>query len=390
MTQTASTERDLFIGKSDLAKMHDAFMRKLREQADKAAGAAGKPDMAEHLVKLQLAAARKNVKLDSASMTALAAQGTTAIVTRTWEIDAITFFDAEQQKRLDDAVPLRAHNDKVAAVFDGQKRIYLAPAQDSEGMRTERNIRKHLAHIGYNVTDYAQGYATDAAGKQQFRIGKLLKEKLPFLYEAFAQDTSRMSNTMVVISQDPNDIARMSAGRDWGSCMSPWKEEFNHFVHKDIEHGTLVAYLVSKNDPDAHAPLARVLIKPYTDQHPLMKAPTPPAATPSDLRDLSPLRAMANRLFGKPPPAPPTAPTPVGPQTIFIPERKVHGLRSDVLYQTALEFVTRHLNGGARDGAYYLSPQLYCDSDGSREYAKQGDTLRAVKSFDSNPMPFAP
>jgi hypothetical protein len=33
MTQTASTERDMFIGKSDLAKMHDAFMRKLREQA---------------------------------------------------------------------------------------------------------------------------------------------------------------------------------------------------------------------------------------------------------------------------------------------------------------------------------------------------------------------
>ena len=387
MTMPASTEQDMFIGKSDIAKLHEAFMRKVREQADKIAAAAGKPDMAEHLVKLQLAAARKHIKLDNPEMTTLAAAGSPAITERIWAIEATRFFTAEQQEKLDAAAQIRTQNAKVAQVFDGQKRLYLHTAKDDDHSQTERNIRKHLAHIGYTVTDYAQGYATDEAGKQQFRIGKLLKEKLPFIYDAFTKDTSRMADTMVVISQDPEDIARMSAGRDWGSCMSPWKAEFNSFVHKDIEHGTLVAYLVSKNDPDAHAPLARVLIKPYTDKHPLMRPLAPePVAPPKDVRNLSPLRSIANILFGRAPATQGPAPQPAGPQTIFVPERKVHGLRSDFLYQTALDFAAQHLNGGARDGAYYLSPQLYCDSDSSREYAKHGDLLRPVKSFDSNPM----
>lgn len=387
MTLAASTDRDMMMPASTVVQMHENYMRNVRNTAARAAQASGQPDVAEHLVKLQIAAARKNVKLDMAALTALAAQGTTAIVTRTWEIDATRFFNDEQQKKLDNAAQIRTRHDVVGAVFDGQPRLYLQTAQSAEAQLLERNVRKHLAHIGYQVTDYVRGYATDAAGKQQFRIGKLLKDKLPFLYDGFAKDTSRMGNTMVVISQDPQDIARMSAGRDWVSCMSPWKTEFNIFAHKDIEHGTLVAYLVSQNDPDAHAPLARVLIKPYTDQHPLLKpAAAPPPLT--DLRQLSPLRAVANRLFGKPPPRDTPAPAPAGPQTIFVPEHKVHGLRSDVLYQTALDFVTKHLNGAARDGAYYLSPALYCDSGGSREYAKQGDTLRAIKGFDSNPEAF--
>lgn len=371
-----------------VAELHAAFMQRIRAQAEDIAAKAGAPDVVEHLVKLQLAAARKHEKIGQQDAIALAKGGTPAITARTWEIEAKKFFSPEQQKKLDDAAAKRAGHPRVAAVFGHEKRLYIDLADASEPSATQKNIAKHLAHHGYRVTDYVRGYATDAAGKQQFRIGKLLQDHASFLLPAFQEDTSRVENTMVVISQDADDIARMSTGRSWVSCMSAWKTEFDSFAHQDLAQGTLVAYLVRKDDPEVTAPLARVLIKPYTDKHPLMrKATTPQSAPPVLSPKASPLRAIANMFFGNQT-ASVAAPAPAAEatHTVFIPEKKVHGLRSDRLYETALAFAMQHLNKNGPDGAYYLDPRLYCDSNGAREYAKQGDTLRAVKSFDSNPF----
>ena len=70
---------------------------------------------------------------------------------------------------------------------------------------------------------------------------------------------------MVVISRDPQKIGEMSSGQHWRSCMSENGGNF-HYVPHDIEQGSLVAYVTSKQDPDARYPLMRQLLKPFRNE----------------------------------------------------------------------------------------------------------------------------
>lgn len=66
----------------------------------------------------------------------------------------------------------------------------------------------------------------------------------------------------VVVSRDPQKIGEMSTGQDWLSCMSRDGSYFN-YVSKDIETGSLVAYVVHQDDVEARYPLMRALLKPF-------------------------------------------------------------------------------------------------------------------------------
>jgi hypothetical protein len=66
----------------------------------------------------------------------------------------------------------------------------------------------------------------------------------------------------VIISRDPQKIGEMSTGQRWLSCMASDGINY-HFVPRDISAGTLVAYVVHKDDTEARYPLMRQLIKPF-------------------------------------------------------------------------------------------------------------------------------
>lgn len=85
----------------------------------------------------------------------------------------------------------------------------------------------------------------------------------------------------VVISRDPYDIAGMSTDRRWHSCMELKNENENYderirntneggryryYVKNDLIEGSLIAYLIDKNDREIDKPYARVLIKPYVNR----------------------------------------------------------------------------------------------------------------------------
>lgn len=372
-----------------VAAMHRAFMARIEQEAQAAIAQTGQIHLQQDLTTYLLAAERKRIKIPSAKVLDLANTDEHTIRAEQEEIESAAYFTPEQQAKLDAATRQRVQHDVLDAVFGDDDRIYLQTLYPDDMGPTESAIRTHLQRHGYHVTDYIGGYATDTAGKNTYRIGKLLASNnaMKFPYEGYKQDTSRIKDTMVVISRRPEDIARMSAGRHWGSCMSPHRAEFNAFAHRDIEHGTIVAYLVRTRDPEINDPLSRLLIKPYQDRpHNLALIATPLDGLGHDIHALRPIRTLFNRLFARKPPVPDIAPVPAV-QTIFVPEGKVHGGRSPELRATVDRFVATHLNRNAPDGAYYLSPQLYCDSNSSREYAKKGDLLRPVKSYDSNPLP---
>ena len=87
-----------------------------------------------------------------------------------------------------------------------------------------------------------------------------------------AADQYDPDSLSIIISRDPQKIGEMSSGQHWRSCMSEidhttGKAGVNfHFVPRDIEAGSLVAYLVSKDDTQARYPLMRQLLKPHYNQ----------------------------------------------------------------------------------------------------------------------------
>lgn len=117
----------------------------------------------------------------------------------------------------------------------------------------ESHLLAHDLTVEWGKKDVpAQSEATVAS--HQF---DKIKNTKPLAADSFAPDALR-----VVISRDALDIAAMSAGRRWRSCMSPG--EFNyHYVPEEIKAGTLVAYLVHRDDKDLRYPLMRVLLKPF-------------------------------------------------------------------------------------------------------------------------------
>ena len=150
--------------------------------------------------------------------------------------------------------------------------------------------RSNFANIRDKVNDpsffdYCPNYLL--TGKYKFRteereisIGKILgqvksrglcngrkgvsEEQLRYDITTFNQRSNEAGkDLLLVISRHPYDIAGMSTGRGWRSCMNIDDGSMRHFVMSSMMGGVLIAYLCKKKDLDLKDPLGRVLIKPY-------------------------------------------------------------------------------------------------------------------------------
>lgn len=86
------------------------------------------------------------------------------------------------------------------------------------------------------------------------------------LRDAYMKDPARAKDMIVMISRDPEDIARMSTKRKWESCMNPGHYRFKRHVTADLQEGTAIAYLLKPDDVHAVAPMARIALKPYRNE----------------------------------------------------------------------------------------------------------------------------
>ena len=71
---------------------------------------------------------------------------------------------------------------------------------------------------------------------------------------------------LMVISKHPYDIGGMSTNRSWTSCMNLRGGENSNYVPIDISQGTIISYLIQRNDKNIQDPVSRILIKPYMEQ----------------------------------------------------------------------------------------------------------------------------
>ena len=129
-------------------------------------------------------------------------------------------------------------------------------------------IKDYLIEKGFVLEDYVSGTARDKHDRV-VRIGKILS-KQPELAKTFETDPSRKAIVSVTrgkkticLSMHPYDVAGMSTGRGWTSCMDLEDGINNRYVKEDIKQHTLVAYLIDSSDKDIKRPLSRVLLKRF-------------------------------------------------------------------------------------------------------------------------------
>ena len=182
----------------------------------------------------------------------------------------------------------------------GEDRIYIPFVRLAAG---DQDVIELLQEEGYEVINYRDGYCRRPGSNIQ-KIGRVLgrlkkqalreleqKHKAGILFnilrerrktnkyfdDIIKQFTSSKyrgvgrNRMVVVISQNPHDIARMSTERDWESCMTLPTEEHEAGAHhksvlKEVESGGLIAYLIYDHDRDIDRPLSRIHIRRFENR----------------------------------------------------------------------------------------------------------------------------
>jgi len=133
-------------------------------------------------------------------------------------------------------------------------------------------IKDYLIEKGFVLEDYVSGTVRDKHDRI-LRLGKVLS-KQPDLAKTFETDPNRKAlvsvtrgKKTVCLSMHPYDVAGMSTGRGWTSCMNLVDGINKEYVKSDIKSRTLIAYMIDSSDRDLKRPLSRVLLKRFYSEN---------------------------------------------------------------------------------------------------------------------------
>jgi hypothetical protein len=189
--------------------------------------------------------------------------------------------------------------------FGGEERVYL-PFEES-AVVVDSDVEEALNSLGFKITDYIRGYAEKDG--RRLKIGKVLarakrdaikhinnlvknlegtegtegrineleehKASLNIYWDnvsaSFRDSPHRAhkehrGNLMIIISQNPHDLAQMSYERSWTSCMNLGEGAYYRELLCEVEGGGLVAYLVNQDDTEIKKPIARIHIRRFDGQ----------------------------------------------------------------------------------------------------------------------------
>ncbi len=172
-------------------------------------------------------------------------------------------------KRTNDLLDL-IRNLPDANSFGQRERVYLPffPEESYVESEIKDEIAPVLVDNGYELENYRLGLAKDPY-KRSVKLGKaLIKIGRQDLLNLFKDDPTRKTikapkEMLLVFSKSKIDIAGMSTGRGWRSCMNLDDGVNKRYVSCDIQEGSIICYLIKKDDIKIENPTGRVLIKPY-------------------------------------------------------------------------------------------------------------------------------
>lgn len=201
-----------------------------------------------------------------------------------------------------DAQPRSFAFGHLFAGADQNGRIFLPFVSDDISEDDKKAIHwlgKTLGEHGYELVDIKGGYARQKGKNNLVRIGKLLdtlkykdikeldkqrasgevsqikydseKRLIEKHYEETKSEFENMtfragSELAVVISMNAHDLASMSTGRGWSSCMNLQDGAHKKDVYCEVRNGGFVAYLIRKEDQEVKRPLARIHIRRFDNK----------------------------------------------------------------------------------------------------------------------------
>lgn len=201
-----------------------------------------------------------------------------------------------------DAQPRSFAFGHLFAGADQNGRVFLPFVSDEisdEDKKTIHWLGKTLDEHGYELVDVKGGYARQKGKTNLTRIGKLLdtlrykdikeldkqrasgevsqikydseKRLIEKHYEETKSEFENMtfragSELAIVISMNPHDLASMSTGRGWSSCMNLQDGAHKKDVYCEVRNGGFVAYLIRKEDKEVKRPLARIHIRRFDNK----------------------------------------------------------------------------------------------------------------------------
>jgi hypothetical protein len=157
--------------------------------------------------------------------------------------------------------------------FGDKFRIYLE-IQEKSNVQIE--VEELLSENGFEIIDYKGNAAVkaDAADKTRnhTKISKLVQRFNNELTPKYLQDKdieSENEDFLIVISNHPYDIVGMTTDRKWhsSSCMEIRDGAYKNKVIQDVKKGSLVSYLINREDTNIKNPVGRLLIKPFENRH---------------------------------------------------------------------------------------------------------------------------
>ena len=142
------------------------------------------------------------------------------------------------------------------------------------GLITKIEIQHKLKEIEKYIEKDEKGRETLMGERPMEDVRKQLKDKAVTeinklidnynkIPEVKLYRENKVKSFYIVFSKHRYDVAGMSTGRGWTSCMNLYTGINAHYVQHDVKAGTLVAYLVRNDDLNIKNPVARVAIKPF-------------------------------------------------------------------------------------------------------------------------------
>lgn len=142
------------------------------------------------------------------------------------------------------------------------------------GLITKNKIQHRLKELEKYIEKDEKGRETLMGERPMEDVRKQLKDealkhinnlinKYNEIPEIKLYRENKVKSFYIVFSKHQYDVAGMSTGRGWTSCMNLYTGINAQYVQHDVKAGTLVAYLVRNDDLNIKNPVARVAIKPF-------------------------------------------------------------------------------------------------------------------------------
>lgn len=234
-----------------------------------------------------------------------------------------------------EATPRSFAFSRLFASADENGRVFI-PFVSEDMSEEDRTALKYLSAAleegGYEIADLKGGYARIKGKPNLVKIGKLLdtlrykdhkkndaalasgsvsrlkheseRRTIEKYYDDIKSDFENMayragSEFEIAISMNAHDIASMSTGRGWSSCMNLKEGDHKRDVYCEVGYGGFIAYLVRKGDREIKRPVARVHIRRFDSKSGRSVAVPEETVYGTDKKGfLDAVRAWLNRVQG--------------------------------------------------------------------------------------------